>query len=156
MSGLDNKYLDAESLHQQGRFEEAFSLLSELAHLGHTPSMLFAANMLTVGEGVPCDYDRAIELEERAAERGDVSAYLNLGISLRMKGRLDQARSWFQKALDAGDGTGALEIARLLNVSEKEKESILELLQVALNSRSLCCEDQQEALVLQKKWQLAT
>ncbi len=122
------------SAYEKGHFKKAFKLLKEGAESGDADCMSTLAIMYTCGEGVRCDYDKAIEWERKAVDSGSVSAMMNLGISYRIKGDLVQARHWLEKALDAGDGDAALLLAKLYMVSEKETERVKEYLTIAINS----------------------
>lgn len=148
-------YLKGDALFENGNFEQSFAIFLALAEAGCTYSMLRVASMYSCGEGVACNYDKAIEWELEAAERGELSALLNLGISYRMKGDMLKAKYWFEKSMEAGEGSGALELAKLYLVSPKEKAKVIECLQFALNAENMCEADIEEAEMLLAELQTA-
>jgi hypothetical protein len=101
--------------------------------------------MYTCGEGINCDYDKAIEWELKAIEGGEVTALVNLGISYRIKGDIRKAKYWFERAIESGDGSGALELAKLYMVSPKEQERTIAYLNLAITSSNMCEADIEEA-----------
>jgi TPR repeat protein len=38
---------------------------------------------------------------------------VNLGITYRLKGDIRKSKAWFEKAIETGDGSAALELAKL-------------------------------------------
>lgn len=107
--------------------------------------------MYTCGEGVACDYDKAIAWEHKASESGNTSALLNLGITYRIKGELRQARHWFEKALDAGDTEAALELARLYLISDLEVETVKQYLEMVQLGENVCEASKEKAELLLKE-----
>lgn len=142
---IEELFLNGDELFENGEFELAFAAFLSAAEEGCAHSMLRLASMYTSGEGVPCNYDKAIEWELKAVERGDLAALLNLGISYRIKGNILEAKYWFEKSLEAGDGSGALELAKLYMVSSKEKAKVIEYLQFAISAENMCEADIEEA-----------
>lgn len=138
-------FLKGDELYENGNFEEAFSAFLMAAEQGDTSCMTRVASMYTCGEGVSCDFDKAIEWELKAIEGGETSALVNLGISYRMKGNLKKARYWFEKAIEAGDGCGALELAKLYMVTPKESERAGSYLCLAIANNNMCEADIEEA-----------
>ncbi len=141
----DEVFCRADKLYEQGDFAEAFSLFSLAAENGDAPSMTRIASMYTCGEGVDCDYDKAIKWELKAIDGGEISAVVNVGISYRIKGQISEAKRWFLEALKAGDGSAALELAKLFMVSDKESEAVKRYLQLAVESTNMCEADIEEA-----------
>jgi TPR repeat protein len=136
------------SAYEKGHFRKAFKLFKEGAENGDADCMIKLAIMYTCGEGVCCDYDDAIKWERRAVDAGCIYAMINLGISYRIKGDLVLARSWFEKALDNGDGEAALHLAKLYMVSDKEVERIKKYLIIAMNNEQTCEYSVEEARTL--------
>ena len=134
-----------DKLYEQGKFEEAFAVYLKAAKNGDLSSMTQVANMLTCGEGVDCNFDNAIEWELKAIEGGEISAMVNVGISYRMKGEIKKSKYWFEQALEKGNGSAALELAKIYMVSDKEKETIKEYLNLAINNTNMCEADIEEA-----------
>jgi len=133
----DSIFISADAALENKDYEKAAKLFLELSNSGDTAAMLRLASMYTCGEGVECDYERAIYWEKKAAEGGDRSAFINLGISNRIIGDIEEAKHWFERAVEAGDGEAALELAKLLMVSDKEEESISRLLHQVINSANV-------------------
>ena len=148
-SGNAESIFEAGSLaYWKGYFRKAFKLFKEGAENGNADCMINLASMYTCGEGVRCDYDKAIEWERRAQDSGHSCAKINLGISYRIKGDLRQARCWFEKALDDGDGDAALHLAKLYMVSDKEADRVKGYLTIAINSDPMCEDSIEEAKML--------
>lgn len=134
-----------DELFDGGNYLQAFNLYQEAANAGCAHSMLRLASMYTCGEGVACNYDKAIEWEHKAVAAGEPIALLNLGISYRIKGDIKSAKYWLEKAVAAGDGSGALNLAKLYMVSDKENTKITELLKFTINADNSCDSDIEEA-----------
>jgi TPR repeat protein len=141
----DQLFRKADKLYEEGNFGEAFSMFSLAAENGDVSSMTRVASMYSCGEGVDCDYDKAIEWELKAIDGGEISAMVNVGISYRIKGHIREAKRWFQQALKAGDGSAALELAKLYMVSDMESEAVKRYLQLAIESTNMCEADIEEA-----------
>ncbi|THB68137.1 MAG: sel1 repeat family protein [Gammaproteobacteria bacterium] len=131
-------FTEGDQLFEQQNLTEAFSAFLKGALNGDTSCMTRVASMYSCGEGVSCDYDEAIKWELKAAELGDLCAMLNLGISYRIKGDILNAKKWFISSFEAGDGSGAIELAKLYLVSDKEKDTVKYYLDQALKSNTLC------------------
>lgn len=142
---MQNFLLKGDELYDQGNYEEAFSNFLASANAGCAHSMLRLASMYVCGEGVKCNYDKAIEWEHKAVECGEPIALLNLGISYRIKGNIIKAKYCFEQSIAAGDGSGALELAKLYMVSSKENDKIFEYLQFAIHAENMCEADIEEA-----------
>ncbi|WP_052417426.1 tetratricopeptide repeat protein [Cellvibrio mixtus] len=143
--GNESLLTKGDALLESGNYADAFTAYLEDATAGCAHSMLRLGLMYTRGEGVNCDYDKAIEWELKAAEAGEVIAYLNLGISYRIKGDILSAKFWFEKAIGAGDGSAAIELAKLYMVSTKEKAKVWKYLNFAINAANMCEADIDEA-----------
>lgn len=142
-------FLEGDTLYEKGELKKAFEIFLRAATNGDTSSMIRVASMYTCGEGIQCDYDKAIEWELKAAENGDVSALFNLGVTYRIKGDIRQSKSWFEKALQAGDPSAAMELAELYLVSDKEVDTVTFYLKKALDCKEKLCEaDIEEANTL--------
>jgi TPR repeat protein len=141
----DELFLAGDALFDEGNVEGAFAVFLEGAQNGCVLSMTRLASMYTSGEGIGCNYDKAIEWELEAINQGDVSALLNVGISYRIKGDIRKAKYWFEKSIDAGDGSGALELAKLYMVSDKEISTVKKYLNLAIVSENMCEADIEEA-----------
>ncbi len=149
--GNESLLIKGDELLDGGHYDEAFATFLEAATAGCAHSMLRLGLMYTRGEGVKCDYDKAIEWELKAAEMGEVIAYLNLGISYRIKGDILSAKCWFEKAIGGGDGSAAIELAKLYMVSAKEKAKVWKYLNFAINAENMCEADIDEARELLTK-----
>ena len=142
---VDDLFLKGDELYEKGDFVGAFSAFMQAAKKGNTSCMMRVASMYTCGEGVNCDYNKAIEWELKAIDGGEITALVNLGISYRIKGDIRKAKYWFERAIEAGDGSGALELAKLYMVSPKEEERTIEYLNLAITSSKMCEADIEEA-----------
>ena len=128
------KFSEACALEEEGKYAEALQIYLALVERGDTRAMLSAANMYAAGRGVEIDYDKVMELEKRAADAGNTTAFYNLAVSYRHLGDIRQARHWFEKAFaseEGGDGSAALALAKLYMVSDKETDTVIKYLRVA-------------------------
>jgi TPR repeat protein len=141
----DSKFIRGDQECEKGNFEKAFKIFLDLAKGGKPSAMTRIANMYTCGEGVRCDYDKAIYWEKKAVDSGDRSALMNLGISYRIKGDMVAAKYWFETSLEKGDDDAALELAKLYMVSEKETEKVKYYLDIVANSNTACIASSEEA-----------
>jgi TPR repeat protein len=73
------------------------------AEHGHAPSMGNLGIAYYHGYGVEQDYAKAREWFEKAADKGDYSAMLNLGVLYEEGQDYAKAREWYEKAADKGD-----------------------------------------------------
>lgn len=67
-------FLKADELFESKNYEQAFATFLVAANAGCTHSMLRVASMYTCGEGVSCNYEKAIEWELKAMEYGESGA----------------------------------------------------------------------------------
>ena len=141
----ESLFLKGDELYEKGDFTSAFQMFMKAAENGDTSSMLRVASMYTTGEGVPCNYDMAEEWELKAIEAGDTTGMVNIGITYRIKGDILKSKAWFEKAFKSGDGSAALELAKLYMVSEKEKDTVKFYLKHAINNDNMCEADIEEA-----------
>ena len=131
-------FLKGNDLYEAGEYENAFSVFLDGANSGDTSCMTRVASMYTSGEGIECcDYDKALHWEMEAANKGDSTAYINIGITYRLKGDLKKSRHWFERAIDSGDESAAIELAKLYMVSDKETETIKKYLELAVSGSGL-------------------
>lgn len=144
---MDNEALlvEGDEYFDNGDYEAAFSIYLRAAEAGCVHSMLRLASMYTLGEAVACNYDKAIEWELKAVDCGEPTALLNVGITYRIKGDIIKAKYWLEKSMAAGDGSGALQLAKLYMVSPKENDKIREYLNFAINAENMFESDLEEA-----------
>ncbi|MCW8930771.1 MAG: sel1 repeat family protein [Gammaproteobacteria bacterium] len=152
MSIEDELFVEADTAYEQGDLSRAFYLFSQGARNGDVDSMSRLASMYTCGEGVTCDYDKAIEWELNAVNKGSTSALLNIGISYRIKGDIKKAKYWFEKSLSNEDGEAALQLAKLYMVSDKENDKIKKYLNIAINNPNMTDDSLTEAKELLIKY----
>lgn len=62
---------------------------------------------------------------------------MNLGLTYRKLGNIDEARKWFEKALDQGDGEAAFELAKLHYFEDRSSPLIRKYLDLAASSGDL-------------------
>jgi uncharacterized protein len=148
---MEDPFEEAELLHERHAFPEAFAAFLLLAEEGDTSAMTRLALMLTLGEGVTKDLATAMDWERRAANAGDVMALYNLAISYRLRGDCLSAKHWFQRALDAGEGDAALQLAQMSMPGGCLSEPVKPLLRTALASPSLTKASREAATFLLRR-----
>lgn len=139
----DDRFAQADRLYEEGLFTEAFAAFLSLAEQGDTSAMTRVAIMYGTGEGVARSFEDSIKWDMRAAELGDVTGLFNLGVSYKTEGDIRESRRWFEKALAAGDGEAALELAKLS--LEEDAEKAAAYLHRALQNGDLCEASREEA-----------
>lgn len=144
----DELFRQADEQYDLGNLEGAFKLFLEAAEQGDISAMSRLAMMYGAGEGAPQDVEKSIEWDLKSIELGDSISMLNLGITYRMKGDILKTKYWFERALAAGDGEAALQLAKLYMVSDKEQKNIRYYLNVAINHDSINEMSQEEACEL--------
>lgn len=140
-----NIFNRADAEYNRGNFAKAFELFLEAANNGDDSAMGRVACMYGDGEGIEYNFDKSIYWDEKAANSGNLSSMFNLGVSYRTKGNIRQAKYWFEKSFESGDGDAALQLAKLYMVSEKETEKVVFYLKEALKDDDLDEESINEA-----------
>ena len=109
---------NALSKRQEGRLEEAASLLSRAAELGDTGAMVELGEIYSSGDGIAQDETKALAWFRRAAESGNTSGMVALGGVYLLGVNGDEpneveAARWFQKAADHDDPAALFDLAGL-------------------------------------------
>lgn len=151
----ESLYLEADAEYEKGDLESAFNLFLASAKEGCFAAMTRVANMYTCGEGVACDYDKAIEWEKKATESGDTSTFINIAISYRIKGDMKLAKQWLEAALAAGDGEAALELAKLYMICDLERCKVVEYLRKVIESQNVCDASREETARLLTEYDIS-
>lgn len=115
-------------------FEEAFALFLEAAMAGDIDAMGRVSLMYYDGEGVKKDIEKSIYWDLKSAKLGSSSAMTNLAITYRDLGNIEEALSWFNKALSSGDIDAAIEIAKIHLHSVGKNSESRRLLKIVVNS----------------------
>jgi uncharacterized protein len=147
VKSMDNfdRFARASDLYELGEYAKAFDEFLNLAEQGDAPSMVRVAAMYSDGEGVERSFEKSLEWDKRAAELGELSALLNIGITYRNSGDARSARSWLEKAIAAGDGEAALVLAKMLMVSDKENALVKWCLTIACTAEDMLHSSLEEA-----------
>lgn len=138
----------AQAHYDAGELEPAFSGFLAAAEDGDVHAMCQVASMYSCGEGVRCDHGKALEWEIRSWEGGNLSAAVNVAITYRTMGDVVEAKKWFERAIESGDGDAALQLAKLYLVSDKETDKVRALLGSAIADDGNCQESIEEAKAL--------
>lgn len=134
---LENLYVQALKEYELGKFELAAKKFEKGANAGNVEAMQMLALLYAGGDGVERDFEKSIYWDKRAIELGSIVSLSNLAITYRMRGDIREAKSWFEKAVKTGDGDAALDLAKLYMVTDKEKETIKNLLQQVVDSQNV-------------------
>lgn len=135
----------ADAAYDAADYATAFKLFSQCAELGESAAMSRLALMYDLGYGVPIDIEAAIAWDLKAIESGSNSSMFNLAVTFRRCGEIRSARHWFERALDAGFGEAAIELAKLYSVSDREADTATAYLRRALEFDNLLEDDRAEA-----------
>ena len=145
---MDELFMEAVRLSDVGRHKKALTLFLKLAENGNIGAMTRLGIIYCEELGTEIDYEESIKWDLRAIEAGDIVAMENLALTFCRQREFRKARYWFERAVSAGDGDAALELARLLHVSDHEKDNVLRFLNIAINSSSITPDSREKAEVL--------
>ena len=138
----------ADAAYDAADYETAYRLFLQCAELGESAAMSRLALMCDLGRGTPVDLEAAIDWDLKAIDQGCTASIFNLAVTFRRCGEIRSSRLWFERALDAGYGEAAIELAKLYSVSDRETETAKAYLQRALTFDDLLEDDRAEALAL--------
>jgi TPR repeat protein len=141
---------EACRLYDLAEYQEALKILENLAQKGFGAAMSRLALMYFNGLGVHRDVDESIKWDLAAIEVGDLTSLGNVALSYCEKREFRTARYWFERAVEMGDGDSALELAKLLHVSDAEVKSVEKLLNFAIGSESTTPDGQEKAKLLRQ------
>jgi uncharacterized protein len=125
---------EADKLSEEGRHTEAFEIFLELAGSGDEHAMSRLAIIYCDGLGIEKNVDESIKWDLQAIAAGNIGSMSNLALTYCLQRRFLEARHWFEKAVAAGDGDAALDLAKLLQVSVFESDNVKFLLQTVIKS----------------------
>ena len=135
----------ADAAYDAADYETAYRLFLECAERGESAAMSRLALMCDFGRGVPLDIEAAIAWDLKAIENGCTMSMFNLAVTFRRCGQIRTSRLWFERALDAGFGEAAIELAKLYSVSDREIDTAKAYLRRALEFDNLLEDDRAEA-----------
>jgi TPR repeat protein len=133
----DMLFRQADEAYENEDVDRAFSLFVLSAEHGNGLAMTRLAVMYENGECTPPDLSKSIEYDLKAIAAGSSTSILNVGLTYKKIGSTDEARRWFEKALDQGDGEAAFELAKLHDVDDPESLTIKKYLDLAANADDL-------------------
>lgn len=144
----DTYFVEADRLYEDGQFSAAYDLFLKAAQNGCTSSMGRVACMLSSGEGVEYNLDKAEAWELKAINAGDDTLMFNIAITCRNRGKIRDSVMWFKKALSSGDYSAAIELGKFYMISDKTTDEAESYLRQALESNDLSESEIEEALNL--------
>jgi phosphohistidine phosphatase len=130
----EEEYQLADQLEKTGKYRRAFKLFRQLSKQGNGAAMAKLADFYDRGYGIKQSRKKMLEWEKRAAKSGDAPSLFALGLRYRLAGDVRQAKKWFEKALAAGEGAAALEIAKMYLISPAESGRVKYYLRLALET----------------------
>ncbi len=136
--------------YDKGNYQEAFKIFLEASENGDRYSMERLAVMYGEGEGTESDVDKSINWDMKAIELGSVVSMGNLASTYKNIGNLVDAKKWLMKAIDAGDGDAALELAKIYASEESDTSVVKKYLDIVVNSDNVCESSVDEAKSLLK------
>jgi TPR repeat protein len=101
------------------------------ANAGNAVAQVAVGESYAAGRGVARDYRRAAEWYQKAAEKGDVNAELNLAALYRDGGKgfarnMAQAATWYTKAAEQGDVGAQGTLGTLYSIGQGVEQSYVE------------------------------
>ena len=116
---LGDLYNNAEAANRDAA--KAADAYQQASSLGHVPSTISLANLVSAGDGVPKDFERAISLLEGAVSQGGekaVMGWVGLGELYLKPGLVDRdptkAVDAYQRAADLGDTSSLIRLAQIV------------------------------------------
>ncbi len=120
MKNSNTRRSKAELLRQQGQEEadkgwgtKAFSLFLDAAKVGDEEAQVEVGYDYAYGITGAVDVDEALRWWNRAYKQGSWAAAFNLGMFYRDMKAWKKAVKWFERAVEAGDDDGLVEIAKI-------------------------------------------
>jgi TPR repeat protein len=141
----EDKYSRAIKFYETRQYGRAFRIFEKLANAKKHEAISMMATMYGEGQFVQKDAEKSISFDLRAVELGSTLSLSNLAITFRRKGECRTAYKWFRKAFERGDGDAAVEMAKLLDVSDHEIEKVKALLVTALEHENITVDSREEA-----------
>ncbi len=143
-------YEMADRLSSLGMHKEALDIFRVLAENGHGAAMSRLSLMYFEGHGVDKNFAESIKWDLAAIAAGyDASA--NLALTYCAMREFREARRWFERSVELGDGDSALELAKLLYVSDAEIENVKRLVDIALSSALITPDSLEKAAAFRQK-----
>ena len=130
-----------------GDVRRAFVLFQAAAKAGEKDAFNSVGYFFDHGIGVKKNSATAYAWYRRAAVRGDLAGFLNLGTWFRDAGNLRRSKFWFEKAYAQGDGSAAYELGKLF-ASQHSSISIQrarQYLSTAVRSKFISEDEREEA-----------
>jgi tetratricopeptide (TPR) repeat protein len=118
---LEALFAAAEYFDERGELQGAFRCLLDGARGGHASCQINLGNYYSDGTGVRRDHAKAAHWYRKAYTQGRSH---NLAIDYRNAGNLRAAMAWFRKAIARGDGSSAVELAKLLFARGDRAEAV--------------------------------
>ena len=124
---------EGSSALDKGDFEKAYNLLKAAVEGGCIDALSNLAFLYSEGKGVRKSRKRAMLLNQRAYRLGNAGAAYNIAVDYRQGRNRPLAIKWFRRAMDAGDGDAAVELAKLfLRPGRRSKKQVTSYLKKAL------------------------
>src|SRR5215472_1680561 len=111
--GGEDIFREADRQSNLGNYKRAYALLLEAEAQGYWPAQNSIGYLLDHGLGVRKNKRAAFLWYKKAARNGDLCAMANVGLCYRDRGDDIRAKFWLKRALAAGDGDAAVELAKL-------------------------------------------
>jgi len=153
MATSEDVFVQANKEHESGRVKKAYKLFVRAAREGHPYAPNSVGYFLDNGIGVAQNKKKAIDWYRKAARKGDICGVANLGIVYRDLGNLRRAIFWLTRAVAAGDGDAALELAKihLARENTSSRKRGVAYLRAAVGSKSVSPSSREEAALLLRR-----
>ena len=135
---MDQLYLEGLQLQENGNFEEALVLFLRGSSMGDSGAQNAVGLAYDSGNGVQQDKKMAISWFKKAWRTSKYTGYcLNIALTYAEIGEGRRAIYWWTKAINLGDGSAALALAKFFMQTHKSKatDKVLSLLTRAVESR---------------------
>ena len=150
MKNAEDIFTLASQAWEEDDLQKAFSLFQKAAEQNDISAQLNLGYFYDEGIGTSINKTKALYWYTKAAENGNSSGYSNIAFLFKDQGDCSTAEKYFLKAIEAGDGDAALELAKLyLNDTRQDNSDMAEkYLKVALNSKEITPASVEEATKL--------
>lgn len=144
-------FLLADEKWEEGDKKPAFLLFLKAAKLGEASAQHNVGLFYDIGEGVKKDKDKALYWYKKAWKNDhQTSSCINIALLYLANGQRERAIFWWKKAVNAGDGDAALDLAKLYLKSKNFKRLtvVKNLLMQTCNSKNVTEDAVEEAKAL--------
>ena len=122
-------YQRARSAYEAGEYTKALQIFVQLSEAGNSQAQYDLSQMYFQGIGTPKSIEQGWMWMNRAADKGNIQAMLELGVRYQassLENGEEMAFLWFQKAAMAGSPVGQYNLARLYQSGKQTPNDLVQ------------------------------